>query len=155
MLLAAQGTMPKPLILIALCFSSAAVLAADPKGQPALSQFEGMDTNRDGRISAQEHAAGAAKMFQAMDANRDGKVAAAEMDAAYSKVTGNKADQAGMSGADKIKLVDRDGDSVLTASEHDAASKDMFRKMDADRDGYLSREEWTAGHAALMKNAAK
>ena len=147
--------MPKPLILIALCFSSAAVLAADPKGQPALSQFEGMDTNRDGRISAAEHAAAAKKMFRAMDANRDGNVSAAEMDAAYSKVTGNKADPSGMSGADKIKAVDRDGDGVLTASEHDAASKEMFRKMDADRDGYLSREEWTAGHAALMNKAEK
>jgi len=52
-------------------------------------------------------------------------------------------------------VVDRDGDGVLTASEHDAASKEVFRKMDADRDGYLSREEWTAGHAALMNKAAK
>ena len=147
--------MSKPLILIALCFSSAAVLAADPKGQPALSEFDGVDTNRDGRVSAAEHAAAAKKMFRAMDANRDGKVTAAEMDAAYSKVTGNKADQSGMSGADKIRVVDRDGDGVLTASEHDAASKEMFRKMDADRDGYLSREEWTTGHAALMKKAAK
>jgi hypothetical protein len=155
MLLAKQGTMSKPLILIALCFSSAAVLAADPKGQPALSEFDGVDANRDGRVSAAEHAAAAKKMFRAMDANRDGKVTAAEMDAAYSKVTGNKADQSGMSGADKIRVVDRDGDGVLTASEHDAASKEMFRKMDADRDGYLSREEWTAGHAALMKKAAK
>ena len=41
-------------------------------------------------------------MFRGMDANRDGKVTTAEMDAAYSKVTGNKADQSGMSGADKM-----------------------------------------------------
>jgi len=147
--------MSKPLILIALCFSSAAVLAADPKGQPALAEFDGVDANRDGRISAAEHAAAAKKMFRAMDANRDGTVTAAEMDAAYGKVTGNKAEQSGMSGTDKIKVVDRDGDGVLTASEHEAAAKEMFRKMDADRDGYLSREEWTAGHAALMSKAAK
>jgi Ca2+-binding EF-hand superfamily protein len=153
MLLAAQGALPKPLILIALCFSSAAVLATDPKGKPALSEFDGMDANRDGRISAAEHAAGARKMFRAMDANRDGKVTAGEMDAAYTKVTGKKADD--LSAAEKIKLVDRDGDGVLTASEHDAAVKEMFRKMDADRDGYLSKDEWAAGHAALMKKAQK
>jgi Ca2+-binding EF-hand superfamily protein len=71
------------------------------------------------------------------------------------KVTGRKADQTAMGAADKIKVVDRDGDGVLTASEHDAASKEMFRRMDADRDGYLSREEWTTGHVALMKKAPK
>ena len=140
---------------LATYFSAAAPVIAEPKAKPALAEFDGVDANRDGRISAAEHAAAAKKMFRAMDANRDGNVTAAEMDAAYSKVTGNKAEQSGMSGADKIKVVDRDGDGVLTASEHDAASKEMFRKMDTDRDGYLSREEWTAGHAALMNKAAK
>jgi hypothetical protein len=27
----------------------------------------------------------------------------------------------------------------------------MFEKMDTDKDGYLSKAEWDAGHAALMK----
>ena len=142
-------------VLCALLLSPAAALAADSGRKPALSEFDGVDANRDGRISAAEHAAAARKMFRAMDANRDGKVTAGEMDAAFTEVTGKKPDQSGMSAADKIKAVDRDGDGVLTASEHDAASKDVFRTMDADRDGFLSREEWTAGHAALMKNAAK
>ena len=143
------------IVVLAMCFSSAVALAAEPKAKPALAEFDGVDANRDGRISAAEHAAAARKMFRAMDANRDGKVTAAEMDAAYTKVTGKTADESGMSGADKIKVVDRDGDGVLTASEHDAASKEMFRKMDADRDSFLSREEWTKGHAALMKKAQK
>lgn len=142
-------------VLCALLLSPAAALAADSGRKPALSEFEGIDANRDGRISAAEHATGARKMFLAMDTNRDGKVTAAEMEAAFTKVTGKKADDGEKGAADKIKAVDRDGDGVLTASEHDAASKDVFRKMDSDGDGYLSREEWSAGHAALMKNAAK
>jgi Ca2+-binding EF-hand superfamily protein len=141
------------IVVLAMCLAPAAALAGETKRKPALSEFDGMDANRDGRISAAEHAAGARKMFRAMDANRDGKVTAGEMDAAYTKVTGKKADD--LSGAEKIKLVDRDGDGVLTASEHDAAVKEMFRKMDADRDGYLSKDEWAAGHAALMRQAAK
>jgi len=140
---------------LAACFLSAAAVAAEQKGRPALAGFDGMDANRDGRISAGEHAAAAKKMFRTMDANRDGKVTADEMDVAYAKVTGRKAEESDMNGAEKIRVVDRDGDGVLTASEHHAASKQMFRKMDADRDGYLSREEWTAGHAALMEKAQK
>jgi Ca2+-binding EF-hand superfamily protein len=143
------------LSLLAICFSSAVVLAADPKGTPALSEFEGIDADRDGRISAREHAAAASKMFQAMDADRDGNITAAEMDSAYEKVSGKKASESDMSAADKIAVVDSNGDGVLTAAEHAAASRTMFGKMDADRDGYLNRNEWTAGHAALMRRAAK
>jgi Ca2+-binding EF-hand superfamily protein len=130
--------------LAALCLSSAAVLAADPKAKPALAEFDGVDANRDGRISAAEHAAAAQEDVRAMDANRDGTVTAAEMDAAYGKVTGNKGRTVrNERPRTRSRVVDRDGDGVLTASEHDAASKEVFRKMDADRDGYLSREEWT------------
>jgi hypothetical protein len=31
------------------------------------------------------------------------------------------------------------------------ASKAIFTKMDANKDGPLSRDEWSAGHAALAK----
>ena len=41
-----------------------------------------------------------------------------------------------MSAAEKIKVVDGNGDGVLTAAEHEAASKKMFQKMDANRDGH-------------------
>ena len=56
-----------------------------------------------------------------------------------------------MSAAAKIKVVDKDGDGVLPASEHEAGARAMFGKMDANRDGYLSKAEWDAGHAALNK----
>lgn len=43
------------------------------------SHFAQMDSNGDGVITAEEHAAGAAKRFSAMDANGDGKVTPDEM----------------------------------------------------------------------------
>lgn len=141
------------LCALALCFSTAA-LAADTRGKAALSDFDGMDADRDGRVSAAEHAAATKKMFEMMDANRDGKITAAEMDAAQEKVTGKKAAGDGMSAADKIKVIDTDRDGSLSAGEHAAGSKSMFARMDANKDGYLSREEWSTGHAALMKRAA-
>lgn len=148
-------TLNASIVALAMCFPAATVLAGETKSKPALSEFDGIDADRDGRISAAEHAAAASKMFRAMDANRDGKVTAAEMEAAYEKVNGKKASGIDLGAAEKIKAVDRDGDGVLTAVEHAAASKAMFRKMDTDGDATLSRDEWTAGHAALMRQAQK
>ena len=55
-----------------------------------------------------------------------------------------------MSSADKIKVVDTNGDGVLSAEEHEAGSRSMFVKMDSDGDGMLSKGEYCAGHAKLM-----
>jgi Ca2+-binding EF-hand superfamily protein len=123
------------------------------------AMFEMMDTNGDGKISAEEHAAGAKKMFQTMDADNDSKVTAAEMDAAHEKITGKPKSVAHgheMSAADKIKMIDSNHDGVLSADEHEAGSKTMFEKMDTDKDGFVTKAEMEAGHAKMMsKSAAK
>jgi Ca2+-binding EF-hand superfamily protein len=106
----------------------------------ALSSFEAIDADRDGRISAEEHAAAAHRMFAAMDADRDGTVT-------LSGAAGGSAPSA----ADNIMVVDPDRDGVLTIQEHAAASRAMFRQMDIDQDGTLSKAEFDAGHAVLKK----
>ena len=116
----------------------------------APSTFEAMDADRDGQISASEHAAAARRMFTAMDADGDGTVTAAEMDAAQAEVSGAAGGSA-PSAADKITVVDPDRDGVLTLQEHAAASRAMFRQMDIDKNGSLSRAEFDAGHA-ILKN---
>lgn len=110
-----------------------------------------MDANKDGRVSADEHTAGARSMFEKMDANKDGSVTAAEMHAAHKDVTGKHAKKSDMSAQDKIKVVDTDGDGRITAAEHASGSGSMFAKMDTDKDGYLSKQELAAGHGAMMK----
>lgn len=65
-----------PLIIAALAIP-AAVMAA-PGGGPGKgmrgSLFQQMDSNGDGVITAEEHAASAAERFAAMDTNGDGKL---------------------------------------------------------------------------------
>jgi len=135
------------LVVAAGAASSPMVLA---QSRPAMAEFMHMDQNKDGKVSAAEHAAGARAMFGTMDANRDGIVTAAEMEAGHKAVTGHAHGMGAMSAADKIKMVDADGDGKLTAAEHDAASQSMFLRMDSNHDGFLTEAEMAAGHAAMM-----
>jgi Ca2+-binding EF-hand superfamily protein len=130
------------------------------------AMFDQMDKNNDGKISAEEHAAGAKKMFDKMDANNDGRVTEDEMTAYIAEKKEARAAKDSdkdrdkdrdrdrgeeLSAKDKIKEIDTNGDGFLTAVEHRDGSKKMFEKMDTDRDGFLTRSEWDAGHQKLMK----
>ena len=117
------------------------------------ARFESMDTDGDGRISPDEHAAAASRMFEKMDANGDGKVTAAET-AAHLRLTGKKAEKGEMSAVDKIKMMDTNADGVLSADEYAAGAQSMFEKMDTDHDGYLTRAEVKAGHEKYMHRKA-
>lgn len=108
--------------------------------------FAKMDTNGDGKVTKEEHAAGAKQMFAQMDANKDGIVTATEMEAMSHGKPAEAGTVAALSAAEKIKVIDKDGDGRLTAAEHATGSEAMFGKMDANGDGTLSKEECDAGH---------
>jgi len=117
-------------------------------------EMQMMDSNKDGMISPAEHAAGARRMFQEMDADHDGKVTAAEMDAMHAQMKPADTSGPSMSSAEKIKTIDKDNDGVLTAAEHEAGSREMFAKMDANGDGSVSADELRAGHEKMMGEKA-
>ena len=108
-----------------------------------------MDADGDGSVSASEHEAGAKAMFDGMDADKDGNVTVAEMDAAHA-AKGKKKMEGEMSSAEKIKVIDSNGDGKLSAEEHSAGSRAMFEKMDTDKNGALSQAENKAGHKAML-----
>ena len=121
-----------------------------------VDMFAQMDSNHDGRISAQEHAVGAQAMFVRMDANHDGKVTADEMRAGHRMMMhgDHGMDHAGMDHAgmdhagmdhdgmehhgmhgDMMARMDTNHDGVLTAAENMAAAQAMFARMDGNHDG--------------------
>ena len=125
---------------------TAAPVAGNIEGQRAL-----MDKDGDDRVTPEEHAAGASVMFTTMDADDDGSVTAAEMDASETALGANKR----MASADKIKVVDSNGDGMISTDEHADASRSMFEMMDSDRDGDMSAAELKAGHDKMMATEKK
>ena len=127
----------------ALAVAASCLVLAFGAGANDEDKMQMMDTNKDGQVSASEHAAGAKSMFGRMDADGDGSVTAAEMDASQKSMPGHSGTH-GMSAADKIRMIDADRDGVITASEHDKGSSNMFERMDSNGDGNLSFEEMQA-----------
>lgn len=138
-------------VLVMFVISSIVCSAEQSQRDATEAQFNAMDTNRDGHLSPDEHAAGAKKVFDTMDADKDGIVTSSEMDEAHEKLTGHKPGTSGLSSEEKIRVVDTNVDGILTAEEHAAGSRRMFQKMDTDKDGVLSRAELATGHANMLR----
>ncbi|ARN18779.1 EF-hand domain-containing protein [Piscinibacter gummiphilus] len=140
---------PLAVALAALLGLAVATSAAAAGTESAEAEILAMDKNGDGVLTAAEHGAGARTMFVTMDGNQDGRVTAAEMDAYQAKRTVRDAAKEKPS-AEKIRMVDTDGDGALSAEEHRTASQKMFITMDADSDGTLSKSELATGHAKML-----
>ena len=117
----------------------------------AAAELQMMDTDKDGKLSPKEHSSGAKAMFDAMDVDKSAVVTAAEMDSAQKAAARSGQMPAGkMTSAEKIKVVDADGDGNLSSEEHASGALNMFAKMDADKDGALTLAELEAGRKLML-----
>lgn len=145
-----MNSLIKTAAILALAFSAQAFA----HGHDMDGKFKAMDADHDGKVSAAEHSTGASEMFNNLDADKDGKVTANEMQSAMdNKKVGKKMRGPHVSAADKIKMIDTDGDGALTQQEHADGSAKMFTEMDKDSDGFLTAKEMSAGHDKMMKKA--
>jgi Ca2+-binding EF-hand superfamily protein len=138
--------------LIVACSLALCALPDALADHAADKHFKLMDANGDGRISRAEHTAGAKKMFAQCDANHDGVVTAAEMETSLA-AQGEKSGKHDKTAAEKIQVIDQNGDGKLTAAEHAAGTEKMFSKMDKNGDGFLSKEECDEGMKMMKKDA--
>jgi len=123
-------------------------LAATPALAAGTLSFSEIDTDGDGRISADE-ASAADLSFAAMDIDADGEISVAEFDAA-----GMPANASGAVGTLSFSEIDTDGDGRISGDEASAA-KLSFAAMDTDGDGEVSVAEFdAAGMPANISSAS-
>jgi Ca2+-binding EF-hand superfamily protein len=109
----------------------------DPALALARQDLQRMDRDGDGRVSSGEHADAAKAAFDALDADRDYRVDAAEMEAA----NGNQPVAHRLSGDERLKPLDGDGDGELSPDEQADRAEAGFKARDADDDGFLDLRE--------------
>ncbi|MES2033066.1 MAG: EF-hand domain-containing protein [Pseudomonadota bacterium] len=109
---------------------------------PALAQA-GIDFDNDGRISLSEFRSARAGLITAADADKDDRVSPAELGVVTPQDPALRAGN-----ADRVfRLLDTDRDGYLSRGEINVAVDRRFRSLDADGDGYLSkaeRQNWKA-----------
>ena len=106
-------------------------------GRGGMHGLHGADANNDGNITRDEFLARPLQHFDRLDANDDGVVSAAERPQrperqAQDGVRRERADRPNP---------DADGDSQVSRTEFAAMGARMFERLDADRDGQVTRAE--------------
>jgi len=103
------------------------------------------DVEGNGHLTATAHQAAAAKRFEVIDSNKDGKVTADEIGASRGA---ESIEWAGtmLSSREKIAQLDSNRDGALTPKEYADSSQRVFNRLDVDSDGVLSDAEMLSAH---------
>ncbi|HYC70944.1 MAG TPA: EF-hand domain-containing protein [Opitutaceae bacterium] len=133
------------MLIIGACLLGFAALPAVADDKSKDDKFKMMDADGDGRISQSEHTQGAQKMFAKFDTNADGKVTRAEVGGGAGAA---RSDGSGHSDKGQYILdeCDQNNDGQVTTSEHQMSASSKFTEMDANRDGFITKDEMAAGH---------
>lgn len=129
-------------LIAALVIGSAgfAVARGGPEGHGPRFNFEELDTNGDGQITAAEMEAHKAERFASQDTDGDGFLSKEELVAAMTQ----KIEESVAPRADKMlerKDADNDGQISLAELENNERPKSFFERLDKDGDGAISKEE--------------
>jgi Ca2+-binding EF-hand superfamily protein len=102
-----------------------------------------LDTNGDGKISAEEIAAEEKRLFAAADVNGDGKLSPEEFRRRGRWFIG-------LGTTSFFDMLDADGDGNVSAAELTGPSERWFKRHDADKNGTIDTEEYVKarGHGA-------
>lgn len=135
-----------------------AVFAVAPQAGAQRGQrfFERLDRNRDGVVTFGEMRAMRARRMAAIDANRDGRISRREfMSARPPWARGRPRRRMARRRARIFSRIDADGDGFISPAEREASLKRWFARMDADRNGQLTRREFIEARQRLRGGPAR
>lgn len=117
-------------------------------GPMQMLDFDAIDADKDGKITAAEFAAFRAAEFASADTNKDGQINAAELTAKH--MTEAAARAAEMS-ARLIDRMDANADAQISAEELESGPRParMFERADGDGDGALTKAEVDAAMTGM------
>jgi Ca2+-binding EF-hand superfamily protein len=128
------------------------VTAEELRRGAAAHHFQQVDKDGDGKISKDEAGEKLAKHFDNVDTDHDGYVTREELRAAH-QARGERGEE-GERGQRHGKI-DTDGDGKISKAEAPERMAEHFDDIDANGDGYLTREELKAAHEARRSNRGR
>ncbi len=135
--------------LSAIIFTSvvAPLRAVELPGAGALADIilKRFDTNRDAKLDLGEWQAGVKDSFAEMDGDGDGKITAAELDVVGEGIAKETGASVGPLLAKLIKslvlTMDADKDGSVSREEYTKVADTLFAKLDTNQDAEVTREE--------------
>ncbi|QNI37614.1 EF-hand domain-containing protein [Edaphobacter albus] len=117
-------------------------LAQGPGAPPLRPAFLALDTNHDGKLSADEIAAASTSLLT-LDLDHDGQLTSLEYLPNPADPNANKPDET----VQRLMALDRNGDGVLTRDEVPERLQGFFTRADINHDGKLTPDEIRASAA--------
>ena len=143
-----RHTFAPALLLAALAATPTLAFGGKDEAAGRPFDFDAVDANKDGKLTAEEMATFRQARLEGMDADKDGFVTAGELQAfILARMTERVAEMAKM----RIEKQDADKDGRLSQAEMIAAprAEKLFARIDGDGDGAISRAEMDAAKARM------
>lgn len=132
------------LLLPSVLLSSSSIAQGPEGGPPPRPVVLAIDTNRDGRFSIEELAAASVGLIS-LDADHDGQLTSLEYLPNQTDPKSNKPDEM----LNRLMVLDRNGDGVLTKDEVPERMQGMFSRIDTNHDDKLTQDEIKASASNL------
>lgn len=104
---------------------------------------------RHAMMSDADRKARAGEMFKRFDADGNGSISKAEAEAARARFQQRRGEARDDRRDDRFAKLDSDGNGAVSLAEFNARDAERIDRLDANRDGQISSDEFAAGRAAF------